>query len=222
MEGKEKCKMLRELRKKIAQENNIPFSSEECNYKGECKGTCPKCDAELAYLEAEVQRRNGLGKIVALSAGMALALSACNSEAGDMAREPADSANHADQKTENREEAPTVSSEYATPRPESDVVLEGDFPYIPNPTKEMVADYLVNTVVYPAEMVMQRKECSIIVNFKYSHEGEISDLKIENSTDPQFNKAIETALSKMSETLDGADLEDGQEYSIPLDFKFSK
>ena len=50
MKGKNKCKILKEIRQKIADENDIPYVTRECTYRGDCKGTCPKCEAELLYL----------------------------------------------------------------------------------------------------------------------------------------------------------------------------
>ena len=35
MSGKKKCKILREIRQKIADENDIPFVTEECRFKGQ-------------------------------------------------------------------------------------------------------------------------------------------------------------------------------------------
>lgn len=72
MRGKEKCKYLREIRKRIATENDIRLVTEECTYKGECKGTCPKCEAEVRYLESELDKRQEKGKIITL-AGLSLA-----------------------------------------------------------------------------------------------------------------------------------------------------
>lgn len=72
MSGKNKCKILKEIRKKIADENEIPFVTSECKYKGACKGTCPKCEAELVYLELELQKRQQAGKRIAV-AGIATA-----------------------------------------------------------------------------------------------------------------------------------------------------
>ncbi|MBQ6119625.1 MAG: hypothetical protein IJK98_10360 [Clostridia bacterium] len=80
MPGKKKCKILREIRQKIADENDIPFVTEECRYKGDCKGTCPKCEAELRYLEQQLEKRRALGKKVTVSAlalGMAASLAGC-------------------------------------------------------------------------------------------------------------------------------------------------
>lgn len=67
MKGKEKCKILKEIRQKIATENDIPFVTSKCKHKGDCLGTCPKCEAELVYLENELAKRRALGKRVALA-----------------------------------------------------------------------------------------------------------------------------------------------------------
>ena len=67
MKGKEKCKILKEIRQKIATENDIPFVTSECKHKGDCRGTCPKCEAELVYLENELAKRRLLGKRVMLA-----------------------------------------------------------------------------------------------------------------------------------------------------------
>ena len=71
--GKNICKQLKEVRKRIAEENNIPLEIEECTYKGECRGTCPRCEAEVRYLENALADRLRLGK-VATVAGLALGL----------------------------------------------------------------------------------------------------------------------------------------------------
>ena len=80
MKGKNKCKILKEIRQRIADENDIPYVTRECTYQGDCAGTCPKCEAELRYLEQELEKRRRLGKsvaVAALAAGLSLSLSAC-------------------------------------------------------------------------------------------------------------------------------------------------
>ena len=73
MNGKSKCKVLKDIRKKIAEANDIAYVTSDCKYQGECAGTCPKCEAEVRYLEEELAKRNSLGKIVAV-AGIAATL----------------------------------------------------------------------------------------------------------------------------------------------------
>ena len=69
--GKQTCKILKEIPKQIAAENDIKLVIEECTYQGDCKGTCPKCEAEVRYLERELEKRQRLGK-AAVFAGMSL------------------------------------------------------------------------------------------------------------------------------------------------------
>lgn len=71
MTGKEKCKLLREIRREIAEANGIVYLSAECTHDGECAGTCPKCDAEVRYLDSELNRMAEEGKKITL-AGLSL------------------------------------------------------------------------------------------------------------------------------------------------------
>ncbi len=79
--GKQTCKILKEIRRQIAEANDIEFVTSECRYKGDCLGTCPKCEAEVRYLEQQLRARQLMGKAVVLaglSAGM-IAFSGCGS-----------------------------------------------------------------------------------------------------------------------------------------------
>ena len=82
MNGKNKCKILKEIRQKIASENDIPFVTAECKYQGDCTGTCPKCEEELVYLENELLKRKKAGKKIVLTglatAAVILALQSCD------------------------------------------------------------------------------------------------------------------------------------------------
>ena len=73
MNGKSKCKILKDIRRQIAAENDIAYVTSECKHKGDCAGTCPKCEAEVRYLEEELRKRQLSGKKVAV-AGVAAAM----------------------------------------------------------------------------------------------------------------------------------------------------
>ena len=73
--GKRTCKILKEIRAQIAAENDIEFITSECRHQGDCAGTCPKCEAEVQYLERELEKRAKLGKAVTV-AGLAAAITA--------------------------------------------------------------------------------------------------------------------------------------------------
>ncbi len=80
MLGKEKCRILKEIRQKIADENDIPYVTRECRHQGDCRGTCPRCESELRYLEQQLAARAALGKrvaVAALCASMGFAAAGC-------------------------------------------------------------------------------------------------------------------------------------------------
>ena len=81
MTGKERCKILKEIRRQIAQENGIRLAIEECTHKGACRGTCPRCEAEVRELEKALEARRRNHRRVALagiSVGVTLALTGCS------------------------------------------------------------------------------------------------------------------------------------------------
>ena len=72
-EGKQKCRILKTIRKQIAEANDIKLVTSKCRYRGDCLGTCPKCEAEVRYLEEQLLFRQRIGlavKIVGVSLGM--------------------------------------------------------------------------------------------------------------------------------------------------------
>jgi len=80
MKGKNTCKILKEIRRQIAEQNDIELVISECTYQGDCLGTCPKCEAEVRYLERELEKRQCLGKaavVAGLSVGTLFAATSC-------------------------------------------------------------------------------------------------------------------------------------------------
>lgn len=71
--GKDICKELKAVRKRIAEENGIDLEIPECTYHGPCKGTCPRCESEVRFLENALAQKIRMGK-VATVAGLALTL----------------------------------------------------------------------------------------------------------------------------------------------------
>ena len=136
MRGKQKCRMLREIRRRIADENDIPYVTEECKYKGDCKGTCPKCESELKYLEAELERRRSLGlrvTVSALAVGMVAASAAgCT---------PAVSGNPTDLEG---------AVAYVTESEPDTETLLGEIPPVSDPSEDM-PESLEGDVAYPSE-----------------------------------------------------------------------
>ena len=52
--GKEKCEILKTIRAYVAEKYGLAYAATECNHQGDCPGTCPKCDAELADLQRQL------------------------------------------------------------------------------------------------------------------------------------------------------------------------
>ena len=65
--GKETCRILKEIRRQIADANDIEYITSECRFQGDCLGTCPKCEAEVQYLEQQLSARHAAGKAIALA-----------------------------------------------------------------------------------------------------------------------------------------------------------
>lgn len=55
--GRAICKVLKDVRQKIANENGISYHPEECHHKGECTGMCPGCEKEIRYLEEQLKNK---------------------------------------------------------------------------------------------------------------------------------------------------------------------
>ena len=55
--GKEKCEILKAIRTYVAEKYGLEYATTECSHKGDCPGTCPKCDAELADLQRQLEKQ---------------------------------------------------------------------------------------------------------------------------------------------------------------------
>ena len=137
MPGKEKCRILKQIRQRIAEENDIPYVTRECTFRGECKGTCPRCESELRYLERELALRASLGKrvaVAALCASLGLSAAGCSPFGG-----PAPSGGDDLTGMVSYEPAPTpepgieLSGEVAWPGEDGDLEKEVDAAPAPTP-----------------------------------------------------------------------------------------
>jgi hypothetical protein len=82
-QGKSNCEFLKNIRLQIAEENNIPLTIDECTFEGNCQGTCPRCEAELHYLEQKIEEKKWSGQkaiVAGISLGLLSTLFSCQSE----------------------------------------------------------------------------------------------------------------------------------------------
>ena len=154
MKGKSKCKILKQIRQKIADENDIPLVTQECGYQGECSGTCPKCEQELRYLEQQLARRQALGKrvtVTALAAGLLASLTGCpapqtpdgtalvteDAQQTTMDFQTVGIVPMTEEATELEQETlPSSTDAEIPPEPEEPIELAGDVIYVPEEPEE--------------------------------------------------------------------------------------
>lgn len=55
--GKEKCEILKAIRAYVAEKYGLNYTPSECSHRGKCRGTCPKCDAELADIQEQLEKK---------------------------------------------------------------------------------------------------------------------------------------------------------------------
>lgn len=82
MTGKQKCKILRQIRRDIAEANQLDYTERDCTHTGDCTGTCPYCEAQLRKLEEKLEERRSLGQRIAVM-GLSMGLLATNLTACD-------------------------------------------------------------------------------------------------------------------------------------------
>jgi len=193
MKGKEKCKALKEIRQKIAEQNDIAFAVSECTHQGDCKGTCPKCEAELRYLERQLEIRKNLGKAVVvagISAGMCAPMVACS---------PIESIGDAmgnlfnistDQELEGATQPPEDLAGDVEYIPEDVQGMEGPAPeeYIEGGLEEYDPDELVEPSEEDPEALAGEVECDPNYEWNSEEDAIIDDNTLEGDVviDPEY------------------------------------
>ena len=205
--GKQTCKILKEIRKQIAAENDIKLVIEECTYQGDCKGTCPKCEAEVRYLERELEKHQRLGKaaiFAGMTIGTAITAASCGpliSPPNGMMEHPRDNIVATDTIRNDSAEKPVLlEGEIMAPVPDSleedGEVTEGlvvpwrdesdepevymivdEMPEFPGGDKELY-QFIADNVKYPAEAKEKGIKGRVFVNFIVEPDGSVSDIKV--------------------------------------------
>ena len=61
MNGKDKCALLKSIRVRLAEINNITYTPHPCNNTMECNGTCELCEAESKRILDTMKEREKKG-----------------------------------------------------------------------------------------------------------------------------------------------------------------
>ncbi len=214
--GKQTCKILKEIRRQIAEANGIEFATSECRYKGDCLGTCPKCEAEVRYLEQQLRARSLAGKAVALagiSAGMILMSGCSGTTSSNQANEtlqgdvvvPIEQIEVTD--TIDEDELPPIEDTVAIKKGEIDdteypVVGEIIDPEQEDKVYEAIVDirptfpggdeklmeWISQHIEYPQNAYDSHIQGRVIVQFLVKEDGSVEDAKIIRSIFPSLDE----------------------------------
>jgi len=209
--SKKVCKILKEIRQQIADKNDIALIISECHFQGECKGTCPKCEVEVRFLENELNKRRQLGKAVAI-AGISLGMMGninCFAQQVDTVNSVANDTILTEQK------------EFDT-SPCSKDVLRGFVEKMPEPVGgfEAMYKFLQNNLIYPAEAKEKKIEGKVFVEFIIEKDGSVTHVKILKSVDPELDEEAVRIVKMMPKWIPGEQM--GKPirtcYQIPIRF----
>ena len=131
--NKAKCERLKQIRKQLADRIGVDLHQSECTYRGECKGTCPKCAQEEKQLNQALAAK---GMLVAGLATLSLGLAGCGNQYGDLEGEIETIGSEAESSemigSESTEMISTESTDITEAGTEEVIELEGDVVYEPD------------------------------------------------------------------------------------------
>lgn len=202
--GKRTCRILKDIRRQIAEANDIEFITSECRYKGDCFGTCPKCEAEVLYLEQQLQARRLSGKVVVLaglSAGI-IALSGCGTDKTSASSEtrlqgePPEMVEDSTSTIADRSQceadtqAVTEKGKNIEPVKVEDIAIVG-MVYVPASFPggdDKLNEWLHSHLQYPEEALPDSIEGVVKVSFTVNENGSVSNASIVKSLHPALDK----------------------------------
>lgn len=217
--GKQTCKILKEIRRQIADANGIEFVTSECRYKGDCLGTCPKCEAEVRYLEQQLRSRSLAGKAVAITgiSAVMILMSGCG---GTTSSSQSDETLQGEPETqiEQIEMSDTIEEGELSEFEDTVVIKKGEIddtaypvvgeiidpeqedkvyeamvdvrPTFPGGDKKLL-EWISQHVQYPQNAYDTRIQGRVIVQFLVREDGSVGDAKIVRSV---FTALDEEAL----------------------------
>ena len=244
-QGKKICKTLKEIRLQVARANDIPYEPTECKHKGDCLGTCPKCEEEVRYIEQQLDVRRMLGKAVkvaGVSVGIA-ALAAChthknvqtdnNALQGDVVAPEPDK--HKPQimgippaRNENPDTQQDNCSEPKSMVVQTDTISEnvvfGDIPeQMPSFRGgiQKLQEFINENIQYTEEMAQTCAQGRVVVRFVIEKDGTVTNPKVVKSVDPVFDKEALRIVSIMPKwmpaKMNGKAIR--TTYTVPVNFR---
>lgn len=209
--GRNICDTLKAIRKEIADANGIEYSPEECHFKGECRGTCPKCEQEVKDLEYELRLRQMAGtaiKVAGVAAGI-VAMTACSD--GKIQRTVSDNA---------KQWRTAVIKPTADPDSSKIFGAAEEMPSFPGGEKALM-QYIKDNTYYPEEMCEGAAQGRVMVGFVINEDGSISDVKVLRSLTPECDEVAVKIVNGMPKWNPGK--QNGKavktKYTVPVSFR---
>lgn len=209
--GRNICDTLKAIRKEIADANGIEYSPEECHFKGECRGTCPKCEQEVKDLEYELRLRQMAGtaiKVAGVAAGI-VAITACSNS--KIQRTVSDNA---------KQWRTAVIKPTADPDSSKIFGAAEEMPSFPGGEKALM-QYIKDNTYYPEEMCEGAAQGRVMVGFVINEDGSISDVKVLRSLTPEFDEVAVKIVKGMPRWNPGK--QNGKavktKYTVPVSFR---
>jgi TonB family protein len=235
--GKSICSVLKTIRKQVADANDIKYEPRECDYEGECRGTCPACEAEVRYITQQLDLRRQWGKavaIVGISAGLSsLSAYGSNSIGIDKNQIP-QKERKTPRKTAKQERTDSIGSDTVHVLKMGELVVEeinkpdtlklfGIVEQMPQfrGGNEKLKEYLSTNLRYPEECKQQKIQGRVIVTFVVERDGLITDVKVVRSIHPLLDKEAIRVTRSMPKWLPGKQMGTAVrvKYTLPVTFK---
>ena len=200
--GKSICSVLKTIRKQVADANGIEYEPRECHHQGDCRGTCPACEAEVRYIQQQLDIRRQLGKAVAV-VGISASLAALNSCAID----------------NESLVIPATSVENSAPHMLVGDVVE-DMPEFPGGSQKLL-EYLKENTHYPEIAEKNGVQGRVVVTFVVEKDGSITEAKIVKSVDQSLDEEAFRVVKSMPKWKPG--MCNGEptrvKYTVPITFR---
>lgn len=212
--GKQTCKILKQIRKQIADANGIEYAVSECKYKGECLGTCPRCEEEVRYIEEELRSRRILGKAVVL-AGISMNVLSANAAGVAPINEI--------ENTDSIVVSDSLSTDSIRTKinTEENHVLAGvveQMPSFPGGISALMK-FLEKNIHYPDNKASVSGR--VIVRFQINEDGSIDKVRIAKSLFPEFDEEAIRVVKAMPRWIPGKLMGERVKvsYTLPITFR---
>jgi len=235
--GKKVCNTLKEIRQQIADKNEIEYTTSECHFDEECKGTCPKCESEIKYLENELFKRKQLGQAVAI-AGISLGIAGTFS-AYNLPQQTNTSISAEQEMATDMENSDTISAiskdsiKFMPLDIIEDLIVEDvikdkvflfvggieQIPVFPGGEKALTK-FLQKNIVYPKGAKEKGIEGEVVISFVVEQDGSLNNFKIQKSVHPLLDEEALRVVKIMPKWESGKEFGKNVSQRLSLPVKF--